>query len=70
MVFIITEIVYIFVQGPAERRGAGISRCIEDLLVTFCCCLFYCRVVVSLTHSPFPFSIVSICNHVHTSDNG
>ena len=34
---------------------AGISRYIEDLLVTFCCCFFYGRVVVSLTHSPFPF---------------
>ena len=38
--------------------GAGIFRCIEDLLVTFCCCLLYGRVVVSLTHSPFPFSIL------------
>ena len=28
--------------------------------MTFCCCLFfYGRVVVSLTHSPFPFSILS-----------
>ena len=38
--------------------GVGVSRCIEDLLVTICCCLFNGRVVVSLTHSPFPFSIL------------
>ena len=36
----------------------GISRCIEDLFVTFCCCFLYGQVVVSLTHSPFPFSIL------------
>ena len=40
--------------------GAGVSRGIEDLLVTFCFCLFYGRVVVSLTHSPFPFSILKV----------
>ena len=40
--------------------GARNSRCIKDLLVTFCCCLLYGQVVVSLTHSPFPFSILLI----------
>ena len=38
--------------------GAGISRYIEDPLVAFGCCLLYGRVVVALTHSPCPFSIL------------
>ena len=29
-----------------------------DLLVTLCCCFLFGRVVVSLTHSPFPFSML------------
>ena len=37
--------------------GAGFSRCIEDPLVAFCSCLHFGRIVVSLTSSPFPFSI-------------
>ena len=41
MAFIITELVYICL-GASWRTppGAGISRYIEDLLVTFCCCFF------------------------------
>ena len=38
------------------------SRCIKDLLVTLCCCLFYGWVVVSLIQSPFPFSILLSLN--------
>ena len=62
MAFIITELVYICL-GASWRMppGAGISRYIEDLLVTFCYCLLYGRVVVSLAHSPFPFSILFGC---------
>ena len=54
MAFFITELVYIFVKGPAKRTppGAGISRALKI------CCLLYGRVVVSLTHSRFPFSIL------------
>ena len=61
MVFIITETVYICL-GASWRTppGARISRCVDDLLVTFCCCLIYGRVVVSLAHSPFPFSTLKI----------
>ena len=40
--------------------GAGVSRCIEDQLVDFGCCLLHCRVVVFLAHSPFLFSILNI----------
>ena len=39
-------------------KGFIISRYIEDLSVTFCCCFFYGRIVVSLTHFPLPFSIL------------
>ena len=48
---------YLFRASWKTSLGAGVSRCIEGLLVTFCCCLFYGGIVVSLTHSPFPFSI-------------
>ena len=41
-----------------KQTGAGVSRHIEDPLVAFGCCLLYGRVVVALTHSPFPFSIL------------
>ena len=41
-------------------REYVISRYIEDLLVTLCCCFLFGRVVVSLTNSPFPFSILLI----------
>ena len=54
MTFIITELVYIFVAG------AWVSHYIEDPLVAFGCCLLYGRVVVALTHSPFPFSILYV----------
>ena len=59
MAFIITELVYICL-GASWRTppGARIFRCIEDLLVTFCCCLLYGRGFVSLAYSPFPFSIL------------
>ena len=30
----------------------------QDSLAAFGCCLLYGRVVVALTHSPFPFSIL------------
>ena len=62
MAFIITELVYICLRASWRTPpGAGISRYIEDLLVTFCCCVFfYGRVVVSLAHSPFLFSILSL----------
>ena len=68
MAFIITELVYICL-GASWRTplGAEISRCIEDLLVTFCCCLLYGWVVVSLAHSPFPFSILYITFHTKTN---
>ena len=67
MAFIITELVYICL-GASWRTpsGAGISRCTEYLLVTFCCCLLYGRVVVSLSHSPFPFSILHYLSYKHT----
>ena len=59
MVFIITKLVFICLGASGRTPpGARISRCIEDLLVTFCCCLLYGRVVVSLAHSPFSFSIL------------
>ena len=60
MAYIITGLVYIcLVASWRTPPGAAIFRCIEDLLVTFCFCMFfYGRVVVSLTHSPFPFSIL------------
>ena len=38
--------------------GVGVSRYIEDPLLAFGCCLLYGWVVVALTHSPFPFSIL------------
>ena len=38
--------------------GVGFSRCIEDPLVAFRCFLLFGQVVVSLTHSTFPFSIL------------
>ena len=37
------------------HTGAEVSRYIEDPLVAFGCCLLYGRIVVALTHSPFPF---------------
>ena len=61
MTSIITELVYIIICLGTNRRthpGAGVPRYIEDPLVAFGCCLLYGRVVVALTHSPFPFSIL------------
>ena len=40
-------------------EGEGVSRCIEDPLMAFGCCLLYGRVVVPLTHCPFQFWILS-----------
>ena len=61
MTSIITELVNIFLLASLSTPpGAGISRCIEDPLVAFDCCLLFGRVVVSLTHLPFPFSILYI----------
>ena len=39
------------------------------LLVTFCCCLLYGRVVVSLAHSPFPFSILVLIIAIPTQSH-
>ena len=58
MTSIITVLVYIFFQGPAE----GHLR-VREFLATFGCCLLYGRVVVALTHSPFPFSILFVCSY-------
>ena len=55
LALIITELVYIYLLRDQLKDA---SRCIENLLMTFCCSLFYGRVVVSLTHSPFSFSIL------------
>ena len=38
-------------------QTSGFSRCVKDPLVILVCFLLYGRVVVSLTYSPFPFSI-------------
>ena len=41
----------------------GFSRCVEDQLVAFGCCLLFGRVVVleNVTYSPFQFSISNHC---------
>ena len=45
-------------QRNTHANCAGVSRYTEDQLVAFDCCLIYGRVVVALTHSQFPFSIL------------
>ena len=60
MTSIITVLVYIYLRGQLkDASGYGSPRYIEDSLVAFDC-LLYGRVVVALTHSPFPFSSLSI----------
>ena len=64
MTSIITELVYIFVRGPAEGR-----LLVREFLLTLkthwwpsavVSASSMVRVVVALTHSPFPFSILYI----------
>ena len=62
------DIICIIVPNPSLVLSptvtlATTSNVISEFLatlVTFCCCFFYGCVVVSLTHSPFPFSILLI----------
>ena len=42
----------------------NLQRCVEDPLVAFCCCLLFGRIVVSLTYSPFPFSILLVLTYL------
>ena len=59
--FIFTKLRHIFIKGQAEAHllvWDFLCRCVEELLVAFGCVLFFGRVVVSLTYSPFPFSIL------------
>ena len=61
VMFIFIELVHIFIQGPADahlRVRDIFLASVEDPLVAFGCCLLFGRVVVSLTYSPFPFSIL------------
>ena len=56
MTSIITELIHIFVLRPAKGRVRMVE--FRAAMKTFRCCLFYSRVVVSLTHFLFPFSIL------------
>ena len=44
----------------SPSSGTGYSRCIEDPLMASGCYLLFGRVVVSLTYSPFPFSMLFV----------
>ena len=62
MAFIITALVYICLGASLSTHpGAGISRYIEDMLVTFCCCFFLWS--GCCLFGTFPISILNfICN--------
>ena len=53
MAFIITELIYIRLWASWRTPpGSGISRYIEELLVTFCRCFFYGVGLLSLWYIP------------------
>ena len=54
MICVVCAIIY--QEKQFENLCSWRTRCIENSLMAFGCCLLYCRVVVSLTS--FPFSIL------------
>lgn len=59
MISIITQLVQIFIRASWIMPSvSGVSHCVKCILVTSGCFLIFGRIVVSLTQSQFPFSIL------------
>ena len=56
------HVILLLLLNSCMPTCTGVSRYIEDPLVAFGCCLLYGRVVVALTRSQFPFSILLCIN--------
>lgn len=61
---IFTALVHTFVYGPLS--GAGISRCLDDPLVVYSCCLNFGRFVFSWKLSSFLISILWFWKDIKT----
>ena len=57
--------IYFFWKDWRIPPGVEVSSCIEDPLMAYDCCMLYGLVVVSLTHSPFSFSILHFNKQHH-----